>query len=191
MALRKESLLSNSFKVKAERIAGDMRSAIGLSKNAPLCAFKLADHLNIRVRSIQECGLPDNGEKYDDWSAALIYNKNNKPVIVHNKTRSLPRQQSDVMHEISHRHCEHPPCKHPFGLLLPATMLSVNPRHEEEASWLGATLQLPREALAWAIYHERMTLPAIAELYVASQQMVRYRINITGLSKEVQRLHLV
>lgn len=191
MTIRKKSLLPNGFKVKAERIAGEMRKAMGLSKYAPLCAFKLAKHLGIPVRSIHECGFPDDGEKYDDWSAALIYNKFNKPVIVHNKTHSLPRQQSDVMHEISHHHCEHPLSEHPLGFLVPATMLSVNPLHEEEASWLGATLQLPREALSWAIYHHKMNMHQIAELYVASQQMVRYRINVTGLSKEAKRLQIV
>ncbi len=142
------------------------------------------------MRSIHECGILDDGEKYDDWSAALIYNKNNKPVILHNKTHSLPRQQSDIMHEISHYHCKHPLSEHPLGFLVPANMLSTNPLHEEEASCLGATLQLPREALSWAIYHERMTLLEIAETYVASLPMVRYRVNITGLGKMAKNIQL-
>lgn len=167
-----------------------MRSAIGLARHAPLCAFKLAEHLEIPVKSIHECGFPDDGERYDDWSAALVYNKLGKPVILHNKTHSLPRQQSDVMHEISHHHCGHPLTEHPLGFLVPATMLTVSPKHEQEAEWLGATLQLPRSALAWAIQKQRMTITEIAEMYVASQQMVRYRVNMTGFAKVVKQLQL-
>lgn len=187
MTKRRKTLLSNAFKVKAEQVASDMRSAIGLSRHAPLCAFKLAEHLGIPVRSIHECGFPDDGERYDDWSAALIYNKAGKPVILHNKTHSLPRQQSDLMHEISHHYCGHPFIEHPLGCLVPASMLTVSPQHEEEAEWLGATLQLPRVALSWAIQKQRMTIAEIAEMYVASQQMVRYRINMTGFARVVKQ----
>lgn len=191
MAIRKKTLLPTTFKRKAEQIAGDMRKAMGVSKFAPLCAFKLAEHLEISVRSIYDFGIPDDEENYDDWSAALIYNKLNKPIIVHNKAHSLPRQQSDLMHEISHHQCGHTLSQQPVGFLIPTTMLTVNPLHEEEASWLGATLQLPREALSWSIYRHRMTMEQIAELFVASKQMVRYRINVTGLSKEFERLQLI
>lgn len=187
----RQSLLSPEFKLNAEQTASDMRSAMGLSKHAPLCAFKLAEHLGIAVKSIYNYGIPRDGETYSDWSAALIYSKSGKPIIIHNKMRSLPRQQSDIMHEISHYNCGHPLAEHPLEFLVPTTMLSVNPIHEEEALYLGATLQLPHVALAQAIYHEKMTLQDIAKRYIASQQMVRYRINITGLSKEVRRLQLV
>ncbi|GAB3990390.1 hypothetical protein GCM10028807_17450 [Spirosoma daeguense] len=187
MTTRKSSLTSQ-FKAEAEKIAGKMREAMGLPKHSPLCAFKLAEHLGIKVQSIYDCGFKNCGERYSDWSAMLIYTKAGKPLIIHNKTHSLPRQQSDIMHEISHDYYGHPLSENSLGLLVPTVMLTVNPQHEEEASYLGATLQLPQKALSWAILQEKMPLQTIAKKFVASTQMVQYRVNIMGLSKELKRL---
>ncbi|WP_461137388.1 ImmA/IrrE family metallo-endopeptidase, partial [Spirosoma terrae] len=64
----------------------------------------------------------------------------------------------------------------------------TDPRHEQEAFYLGATLQLPRVALSWAVHGEQMTVEEIAKKFVASRQMVQYRINVMGLSKDMKLL---
>ena len=178
------------FKAEAERTAHAMRAAMGLAKYDPLCAFKLAAHLGIPIRKIHEYGVQDDGEKYEDWCATLIYTQSGKPKILHNKYCHPYRQQSDIMHEIGHYHCKHPPMEYPLDSLIPGNLPTVNQQHEDEANCLGSTLQLPREALTWAIYHERMPLSAISETYVASRQMVQLRINRSGLWNDVKRLGL-
>lgn len=190
MVATSTSTLPRGFKAEAERISLSMRQAVGLAKHEPLCAFKLAAHLGIPIKTIYEYGLPDDDERYDDWCATLIYTQSGKPKIIHNKYCSLHRQQSDIMHEISHYHCKHPPTEQPLGFLIPGNLPTVNQQHEEEAACLGSVLQLPREALTWAIYKKRMTLSAISEVYMASKEMVRKRINLSGLSAEVKRLQL-
>lgn len=78
----------------------------------------------------------------------------------------------------------------PLDSLIPGNLPVVNQQHEEEAKCLGSTLQLPREALTWAIYQKRMPLSAISEIYTASKQMVQLRVNNSGLWNEVKRLGL-
>ena len=185
-----QTKLPRGFKAEAERTALAMRIEMGLVKHDPLCAFKLAAYLGIPIKKIHEYGVPDDGEKYDDWCATLIYTKSGKPKILHNKYCNPYRQQSDIMHEISHYHCKHPPMEYPSDSLIPGNLPVVNQQHEEEANCLGSTLQLPREALTWAIYHERMPLSVISETYTASKQMVQKRVNLSGLWKEVRRLGL-
>lgn len=182
--------LPRGFKAEAEREAVAIRGAMGLAKHDPLCAFKLAAHLNIPIKTIYDYGIPDDGNKYDDWCATLIYTKSGKPKILHNKHCNPYRQQSDIMHEIGHYHCKHPPTEQPFDFMIPGNLPTVNQQHEEEANCLGWTLLLPREALTWAIYHKRMPLSAISEAYTASRQMVQLRVNRSGLWNEVKRLGL-
>lgn len=177
------------FKAEAERTALAMRAAMGLAKHDPLCAFKLAAHLGIPIKNVYGYGIPDDGEQYDDWCATLIYTVSGKPKILHNKYCNPYRQQSDIMHEISHYHCKHPPMEYPLDSLIPGNLPVVNQQHEDEANCLGSTLQLPREALTWAIY-KRMPFSAISETYIASRQMVQKRVNLSGLWKEVKRLGL-
>lgn len=190
MAVKATPTLPRGFKAEAERISLSMRKAMGLDKHDPLCAFKLAAHLEIPIKTIYDLGVPDDGERYEDWCATLMYTKSGKPKIIHNKYCSLHRQQSDIMHEISHYHYKHPAAEPPPGFLIPGNLPSVNPQHEEEAACLGSVLQLPREALTWAIFEKRMSLSVISEVYMASKEMVRKRINLSGLSDAAKRFQL-
>ncbi|OQP53499.1 ImmA/IrrE family metallo-endopeptidase [Niastella populi] len=53
---------------------------------------------------------------------------------------------------------------------------------EEEAKYLGGCLQIPRAGLLWAT-KKSMSIEQISEYYVASIDMVKYRLNISGVSK--------
>jgi IrrE N-terminal-like domain len=87
------------------------------------------------------------------------------------------------MHEIAHVVCKHKPMR-----LLPVGGPSIMLRDydaaaEEETAWLGACLQLPREALCSAV-RRRMTEPASAEHFLASVEQVRYQMQITGIMRQ-------
>src|SRR5439155_542175 len=77
-------------------------------------AIRLAGHLNLRVicpSTIQGMTpeLLDRVMHGSDggWSA-LTLNCDGKLIVLHNTTHSLPRQESDIMHEIAHVVCDHP-----------------------------------------------------------------------------------
>lgn len=61
---------------------------------------------------------------------------------------------------------------------------NLDVEQENEAEWLGSCLQLPRPALIYSLKRS-MTIEQIAEYYNCSNDMVQYRINITGVKKQL------
>jgi hypothetical protein len=88
------------------------------------------------------------------------------------------------MHEIAHVLCEHQgggvtafgglPCR------------TYDPVQEEEATWLGACLQIPRDGLLWFL-KKGWDNVAIAQHFGASVSQTRYRRNKTGVDAQVAR----
>ena len=90
------------------------------------------------------------------------------------------------MHELAHIICKHFE-ENPYpGIAIPDNLRGHNPRHEAEAAYLGGCLQLPRVALVH-IFKQRMTEDQIIEVYGASLEMVRYRMRITGVMKQMKK----
>lgn len=104
-----------------------------------------------------------------------------RKLIIYNPFHSDARQQSDLMHELAHIICKHEGDKmHPTLAIL--GLRNIDPEQEEEAKCLGASLQIPTSCLIWAI-KRNMTHVQIAEYFKASIEMVKYRMNITGIAK--------
>lgn len=177
----KNDLLIRGFKAEAERKSLHFRQELGLKKHEHLCAFDLAKHLDVRVSSILDL-IPNDGKTYDDWSALLMPNHKQKPVILYNPHHSEARRQSDIMHELAHFIQKHPFPSHDVLSCLPKEMVVINPIFEEEAKWLGAILQIPKDGLVWAIYQKK-EISLIANHFNASVQMVNMRINTLGLKR--------
>ena len=72
------------------------------------------------------------------------------------------------------------PCHAPHGV----AFQSCDTAQEEEANWLAGCLLLPRVALVHDL-KKRMSAKTIANRRVLSQQIVRYRINVTGANRQV------
>lgn len=85
------------------------------------------------------------------------------------------------MHEAAHLICNHSPAK--VGL---CGMRSYDDVHEEEAKWLGASLQITRHGLLWAV-RKQMGNDEIARFYGASEALVRFRRNLTGVDRQMTR----
>jgi Zn-dependent peptidase ImmA (M78 family) len=182
--------MRHGFKASAERKSVELRQALRLSPRDRLAARELAKHLKYRVVApasipgmtdeiLAEVVHPDNG-----WSAATIADME-PPVILYNASHSLARQESSIMHEIAHLLEKHQPLK-----LLEVSGLwcrSYDDGQEEEAIWLGACLQICRDGLFWAV-RRGMTNEEIAEHFVASPDMVRFRRNSTGVDQQLARL---
>ena len=191
--LSKKSYLKRGFKAEAERISNNFRKELGLETHSPLCAFELAKHLEIEVISPKILGLDDKGlnvlmgnsGKSSGWSALTMKNVDDKKLIIHNTRASDARQQSDIMHELAHIICKHEIIV-PNGHILPDYMRYYDKSQEAEAEYLGSCLQLSRECLVWALTKGNMSKEEITSNYTASKQMVNFRINTTGINKQLQ-----
>lgn len=183
--------LKRGFKAKAERIATEYREKLGIHPCAPLCAFKLAKSLNIIVHEATTflsgsedanklSGLADND---CGWSALTMLNKEGKRLIIHNPFHAPARQQSNIMHEIAHIICEHRKKPLPEGINLPFGMRDFDKEQEDEAIYLGATLQLSRPCLLWA-KKRNMNNSEIAKYFNVSMEMVNFRMATTGVYKQ-------
>jgi len=178
--------LKRGFKAKAERLAKKYREELNVHACAALCAFKLAAHLKIPIfKATQFLTLPYEIEKLSnncEWSALTVPNFEGTNIILHNPFHSDARQQSDLMHELAHIICEHEHAVTLHDKPLPFGMREYDSEKEEEAKCLGSTLQLAKPCLLWAS-KRNMTNEEIADHFTASIEMVRYRMNTTGIAK--------
>src|SRR5687767_7161318 len=96
------------FKAKAERLSEKYREELHISKFDPLDAFKLAAHLKIPIKTADEfCGsIPDKQllilRDTSKFSAMWMPDCDGQKIILHNDHHSGKRQQSNLMHELSH-----------------------------------------------------------------------------------------
>lgn len=191
--LKKQSKFRYGFKKWADDTSIQFRMDLGLRANDPLCAFVLSDHLDIPIFTPQLItGLSTEhidhllGNGKEQWSAATLPISDSESIILHNPTHSSARQQSNIMHELAHVICGHKVPEEIVNTGLTGFLRNHDEQQENEAEWLGSCLQLPRPALIWAL-KEKMTNIEIAEHYNASEEMVNYRINITGVKKQIGR----
>ncbi len=185
----KNTLLAHGFKAKAERIAVDFREELDFKVHDPLSAFDLAKHLKITVQNPIQAGLTKSEanilmRKGSGWSGLTLVNKDDQHIIIYNSYESPGRQQSTVMHELAHVICEHalPEPKIIANQILP--LRTYDPVFEEEANSLGGSLQIPRAGLLWAL-KRKMTVSEISDHFLASEAMVTFRINTTGVNKQL------
>lgn len=185
--------MQRGFKTWAERQAVEQRCHLGLEADAPLPAAQLAAYLGITI--VSPGHIPGMSQEHlecllqrdqSSWSAITV-SINAVTIIVHNTGHSRPRQESNLMHEMAHIICNHAPSELVQIGGLPFLLREYNAGQEEEASWLGACLQLPRPALCWAI-KRRMTVSEMVQHFQASEELIRYRRQMTGVDKQFSRL---
>jgi Zn-dependent peptidase ImmA (M78 family) len=183
--------MQRGFKTRAEKVSCQLRAEMGLSAHAPLPGKQLIAHLKVLL--IQPADIPGiqvellhevlNGSS-DHWSAITFYDQTGRPVIIFNPRHAPTRQESDLMHEAAHILCKHPPAK--IVRIGGFAMRTYDESQEEEAKWLGACLQITRDGLLWAI-REQMTTAAMASFYGASEALVRFRRNTSGVDVQIKR----
>jgi hypothetical protein len=181
-----KSLLRRGFKAESERLSEKYRAELGLSKFAPLNAFALADHLEIPVFTVSDVfpQVPNSpADILNDtakFSAMWMPNEEGDKVIIHNDNHSEKRQQSNIMHELAHIIQKHEIPLEAAKLCHIYNLHYYNKEHEQEAKYLGACLQITRSGLQWAL-KENLTEVEISDYYKASVDMVRFRLNTSGV----------
>ena len=185
-------MLRRGFKTEAERIAVEARRLVGVLARSPLSARALAKRLEVVV--VGPLDIPDFPEGLASqllvqhagrWSA-FTFKVDDGHFIVHNPTHEPPRQESNVMHELAHIWLKHKPDTIEPAGRLPFAMRSFDENQEDQAKWLGGCLQIPREALLWFL-QRRFDNVAIAAHFNASEEMVRFRRNMTGIDAQLAR----
>jgi Zn-dependent peptidase ImmA (M78 family) len=167
-------------------IARQVRAALGLQPWDPVNPLDIA-----RLRGMMVCPLSSFRETHgaqvarllrEDSSAfsALTVYDGSRSLIVFNDGHSPARQNANISHEVSHDALEHV-ARPVFDI---RGCRDVDQDAEDEADWLGPALLVSEEA-ALRVAREGIQLVVAAELYGVSEQVMRFRLNVTAAYKRV------
>ena len=179
--------LRRGFKAEAERLAKDIWSAMGLRHSDRMEAVKLAKHVGCVVRpadALVDIARLEELKRIQDnaFFACTFELPGDRHAIVFNPLMSGTRQNSDVAHEVAHIVLDHRLSR--LERLGNVAFLSCDKQQEEEAAWLSGCLLLPRFALVHDL-RKRKDPRAIAENRVLSNDMVDYRVRVTGVARHL------
>ena len=184
--------MRRGFKTWAENLALQQRRLLSLSDVAALPARMLGSYLDVTIIAPDEIpGISPSVLHHlhnadpESWSATTFV-RNGCTIIIYNKAHSHRRQESDIMHELAHILCDHQPSQLVRSEFLSIPLRSYDFSQEEEASWLGGCLQIPRDSLLWAI-DRGMNNAMLVEHFGASLDLVRYRRQVTGVDRQLSR----
>lgn len=184
--------LRRGFKTWCENAARGYRRELGIPPIGPLDPRVLARHLGITIWT--PANIPGLDRKdilhltvtaRSSWSAATLRIGNTSLIIV-NEGHALTRQNNSIAHEIGHIVLRHEPAKMLMtadGLMM---MSEYNAAHEEEATWFGSAILVPRDALLDLI---RRGVPdkEAADHFGVSLELLRMRRNLTGVDIQLSR----
>jgi hypothetical protein len=182
--------VKRGFKAGAERIATEVRSELSLDGDGLLDVWKLAEHLAIPVWTIRDAAKLAPGNSFarhlshtdpDCFSAVTVF-RGTKRFIIHNEHHHPNRQASNLAHEISHTLLEHEPTPVADG----AGRRYWDADVEDEASWLGAALLVPRDG-ALTMLKSGRTLAEIALHFGVSESLCQWRIRQSGVEQQLER----
>lgn len=179
------SLLKRGFKSQAEKKSIEFREILSLDAWQPICAFELAEYLKVPTYKATDFVSEENEIKIlkgKEWSAMTLFTKKDNRIIIYNPFHSDQRQQSDIMHELAHIICDHKRELNKYNFKVPFGMHEFDEVQEEEAKCLGATLQLSKACLFWS-KKRNFTYEEMAIKFNSSTEMVKYRMNMTGIAK--------
>jgi len=183
-------VLRRGFKSQCERRSVELRRLLGREPRDPLSAAEVTKHYDITVwNPSQITGVPAAdiqqllGAGREEWSGFTLRIAM-RHLVVMNSAQSPRRQNSVLMHELSHIILGHELASAMFtesGDFVPST---YDQDQEDEAAWLGGTLLLPRPALMWMRYRGLADDEAATHFGV-SPDLLRWRIRMTGIDYQL------
>lgn len=187
----KESVFERGFKTWCENTSESLRRKLGKKTHEPLDPFDLAKVLDVEVWDLDSVtGLTPAALRHlssaagDEWSAVTVY-IGDRLIVVLNPRHLRPRQASNLMHELAHVIRGHEPASmiaSEAGFFL----RTFDAQQEAEAGWLAASLLLPRTALAYC-QSRLIPMDQVMSDYGVSQKMLRYRMGVTGVSRQFRQ----
>ncbi len=172
--------LSTENRRRLEEVATTQRSQLNYKAFEQLPASVLAQYFQVTIvtpETVPNAELEQVKRlcNSNNWSAGIIWK--NPLIIVHNSRHAPTRQESNLMHELAHVILKHKMVGYDSKTRLPLR----RQQDEDEAVYLGGCLQIPRRGLLWAV-QKKMTIAQIALHFNASEEMVKFRVNVTGSS---------
>ena len=183
--------MERGFKSRCEQMARSLRVGLGLGPSDPLDPYTLAGYLGVAVWAVTDLELSQKDKTQlvdvdpDSWSAVTVSAYGRDAIIV-NPAHRGGRHSSDLMHELAHLLLRHEPSTVFLMEGSDFALRGYNPSAEEEANWLAAALLLPREALV-RISSQRTATDNACWDYGVSEQMLRFRMNVTGVNSQFRR----
>lgn len=170
--------LSTENRQRLEAIATNQRSQLSCKAFERLPASVLAQYFQATIFTAETVPNAEPEQvkilcDSDNWSAGII--SKNPLWIVHNSRHAPTRQQSNLMHELAHVILKHKMVGYDPKTGLPQR----RQQDEDEAVYLGGCLQIPKRGFLWAV-QKKMTIAQTALHFNASEEMVKFRMNITG-----------
>jgi Zn-dependent peptidase ImmA (M78 family) len=177
------------FKTWADKKSIELRKIMGLKSHDPIDCYELSEMLNIPVFTLKDLSILgfDNSHylklknRNSDFFACILETQSGM-MIINNHNTSNNRSNSNIVHEISHVICGHDFSS--ISTLNGSVFREFKKEQEDEANWLGGCLLLPRDGLVWAS-KKGFTVKEIAVHFGASEQMAKWRFQITGVSRQV------
>jgi len=181
------------FKAWADRTSVSLRTELGLAPHSPLPPRRLAEHLEIpvigpaEIKGLSRESLQQLLQRDSDGWSAVTCRAGNRLIIIFNSAHAPTRQSTDIMHELSHVLLEHSSGSLVLSQNGQTIMRTYNEQEEAEADWLASALLLPREALLRMV-NDGITPEEICSEFVVSQQLLRWRLNATGVLIQAARM---
>ena len=184
--------LGRGIKTDAENAAALFRQRLGIPAAGRLEALRAARSLGVRVLFPHQfpsipsevIGELENGGA-GKWSAVFLpLPAPAGPLIINNRLHSEGRQEANIFHELGHYLCQHEPDG--IELIHGFPIRTFSEEKEAQADIVGQALHLPKAALFLAV-RRRLTQAEVCSEYCASNELVRYRMNISGVAKIVSR----
>lgn len=172
--------LSTENRQRLEEVATNQRSQLSYKAFERLPAIVLAQYFQAKVFTPETVPNAEPEQvkilcNSDNWSAGII--SKNPLLIVHNSRHAPTRQESNLMHELAHVILKHKMVGYDLKTGLPLR----RQQDEDEAVFLGGCLQIPKRGLLWA-FQKKMTIAQIVLHFNASEEMVKFRINVSGIT---------
>ena len=181
--------LPRGYKAKANRLALQVREQMALAPTDPIDPWAVCTHFDIAVFRLSDLRSADGSQPGLHFLgagrsvfSALTMPSGRGRAIVHNDSHGLPRQRSNITHELAHCFLGHP-------LTPPLLANGDRDRHtgvEEEAAFLGGALLIPNEA-AVHIISTGMSASVATAHYGVSLSMLTYRLRVSGAQRIVER----
>ncbi len=178
--------LRRGFASHAEKLAADVRAGLGIGATDQIDLVALAARRGIELVAADELVDRERLHELERLQAyafsACTFEIGAKKFIVYNPLRDLARRRSDIAHELGHVILEHELDE--VRELGDVTFRTCRADQEEEATAFGGVLLLPRQLLLSSL-RQGMEQAEIARRFQVTETMTRYRINITGVQRQI------
>ncbi len=181
-------MLGEAFKAQSEWLSVEFRRQMRLAPIAPLRALDVAKMSGIDVWSvdrlrgalIRDCvHLVSAGR--DEWLGFTLH-LGDRHLVIPNTGQPPECQNSMVMHEVAHIMLGHRLAR--VARRAGVELGTYRQQEEDEATWLGSCLLVPRPALDWMRQQRMLHQDAVAHFGI-SAALLAWRVSMTGIGHQL------